>query len=217
MLFSFFLSLICAEELKTQRPLIVVMALSTETKTIWFERTIKSLQKFNYEYIVMPSTPKFSSIPGANATETIRAMRLNLWHSNGGQLGCWASHLRAWSLMQSLKRPIISLEADTYAIQSIENIPRKILQEFDIMFVHDHRYRKRKCEHGVEYGRKARYATGAMLFTGRTPLSKVIDMIDTDLPIDHWLNEIEQQKKLKVATFCPSLFLQPIDKKSLIN
>jgi len=199
-------------------PLVVLMALPSETNTSWFERTILSLDHHNYDYVVMPSTPKQSNVVGANASETIRAMHLNLRHPNEGQRGCWVSHLRAWSYQQMLQRPILSLEADTYATGPWDRVASSVWKEYDILFAHSHTARHTSCKkETIQHGMNARYGAGAMLFTGRTPLFDVIHMIDTDLPIDHWLNMVTDKKLLRVATLCPSLFHQADDKPSMIG
>ena len=185
----------------------------------WFETTISSLTEHNYEYIIMPSTPKTASVPGGNASEIIRATGLRLRHPNPGALGCWVSHLRAWSLQSMFQRPVISLEADTKARLPWDAIKTKQWQNYDILFLHDHPNRAVPCSRDSEIltGLPSRYATGAMFFTGRTQLSKVIELIDTSLPIGHWLNLMDRTHKLNIGTLCPSLFGQRTDKSSQIS
>ena len=203
----------------TLNPLVVVMALPSESKTDWFNTTIESLIRYEYDYIIMPSTPKHSRIPGGNATETVRAMGLNIQHANEGALGCWVSHIRAWALQQALQRPVISLEADTRALLPWPSLKKDSWKQYDILFMHSHPHRKVRCNKSpdIQDGLETRYATGAMLFTGRTLLSHVIRLINTQLPIGHWLNLIDNQKKLRIATLCPSLFHQRVDKPSQIS
>ena len=219
-------------------PLVVVIAMPAETETEWFKKTIDSLIQHKYDYIIMPATPKSSPIRGGNASEAIAAMGLRIRHWNDGQLGVWVSHLRAWSMLHMLGRPIISLEADTRAILPWGSIKHTDWKEYDILFTHDHQHRKRRCgnllrhfssifrQSTIREGLDSRFAAGAMLFTGRTPLRDVVRMIDTNLPIDHWFNFIDSslrkrddlnQNTLKIATLCPSLFYQRVDKPSLIQ
>ena len=200
-------------------PLVVLMALPSEQKTSWFPETISSLVEHQYDYIVMESTSKFSAIRGANATETIRAMGLKIRQPNEGQRGCWVSHLRAWALQHTLSRPIISLEADTKAIVPWDVKLSPDWEEYDFLFAHDHAQRKKHCTHTskVLRGLESRYATGAMLYTGRTPLPDVVSLIDTALPIGHWFNLMDREKKLKIGSLCPSLFTQRTDKGSEIQ
>ena len=161
------------------------MALPIEIESEWFKTTSSSLIEHKYDYLIMPATPKKANIRGANATETVRAMNLGLRNLNEGALGCWVSHLRAWSFQNMLQRPIISLEADTHALLPWQTIKTTKWQNYDLLFLHEHPNRKKSCprDSEIQTGLKTRYATGAMLFTGRTPLHKVLALLDTTLPL----------------------------------
>ena len=192
----------------------MVMALPVEVGTSWYKNTISSLNEYKYEYIEMPSTP------AAASRKTAEALGTKLRNANPRALGCWLSHLRAWSLQNDLNRPIISLEADTRATMPWTlNDTDWDWREYDILFLHNHPHQKVRCgtDKIVKVGIDKRYGAGAVLFTGRTPLSSILSTgLDTSLPIDHWFNFMENTHRLKIGTLCPSTFYQEIKKSSQI-
>ena len=198
---------------KAQKPLVVLFSLQEERTTAWYNESAQSLIQYGYDHITMNATHKNV------ADDTLKELGVHITHKSHAQRGCWASHLRAWALQEYIKRPIISVEADTKAVRQITYLHQQS-KNYDILFAHDHRERKQKCrnqQEGIQQGIRARYATGAMIFTGKTPLRNFIHLINTHLPIGHWLNYVDSTKKLKIASYCPSIFYQRTDKPSLIK
>ena len=196
----------------TPSPLVILFSLQEERSTNWYNESVASLKKYGYDHILMSATHKI------NADDTLKSFGVTLTHKNPGQRGCWASHLRAWAMQEYVKRPIISVEADTRAITQLDFIAPQAL-DYDILFMHDHDYREQKCKNArtINTNIRARYATGAMLFTGNTPFRNIIPLLKTHLPIGHWINLMDRTKKLKIGSYCPSLFYQRIDKPSIIQ
>ncbi len=195
-----------------QSPLVVLFSLQEERSTDWYNESVASLKKYGYDHILMSATHR------TKADDTLKGFGITITHKNPGQRGCWASHLRAWALQEYVNRPIISVEADTRAITQLDFIAPQAL-DYDILFTHDHQQREQKCTNAqtIQTNFRARYATGAMLFTGNTPLRNMIPLLRTHLPIDHWMNLMDVTKKLKIGSYCPSLFYQRIDKPSIIQ
>ena len=58
---------------------------------------------------------------------------------NPAELGCWASHLEAWRRADTLRWPVISLEADVQAVRPWPAVlPPDVLRSWDVLLLHDH-------------------------------------------------------------------------------
>ena len=185
------------------------MALPQELNSWWLHQTIHSLDRFNYDYVVVESVDGNTSF----GKRRFQSMRTKISHPNVGQLGCWTSHLEAWARSAMLRRPIISVEADTYAIAPWKDIDENIYKH-DIIFLHDHARRPVHCtsnKSSLKYGIGNWFATGALLFTGNTQLSVILEKYlnqPTPYPIGHWLNHAYHKRELRIGSLCPSLFFQ---------
>jgi len=201
----------------SEKPLVVMFRMESEAAEFYVSRTMDSLQKHHYEFKIV------NAVDGVRVGKTgVRDITNVTFKKLSPQAqGCWASHIMAWKMFETFRRPIVSLEADTTAVQEWAVDP-SIFADYDILFLHSHKQQKHACDSRkgtyVTAGLDTWYATGSLLFTGRRPnlvmreLGKKIN-----LPIGHWLNLMSQTKQLNVGALCPAHFHQNEDHKSTIQ
>lgn len=200
-------------------PTIISFRLEEEKHAAYYNRTKGSLAKHNYSSAIC----EVASVDGAaweRAGNLSAIVNLNLTYLGPGKIGaqgCFLSHLSAWILGLKHNIPVISLESDTVAIRAWDISP-DVYKDYDILFLHDHRSIGRKCTasqmNSVREGLPFWWATGAMMYTNNNPekFERVLkeELIDGTVakPVDHWMNKLWNEKKLRIGSLCPNFFRQ---------
>ena len=210
------------------KPLVILFMLPKERNTHYVARTVRSLVRNNYEFVVTDSVDahalgfeRIRSLPWLRGINFDVQGLGNSNRSQHGHFGVWASHLAAWDRASGLGRSIISLETDTEAV-SEWNTTYNEWVKYDLVFTHDHAHIPQRCDRksapmreGLQYW----YACGALLFTGRNggrPVWNALRRTPIRQPLGHWINTMWRTKRLRVGGMCPGKFFQHLDHQSTI-
>jgi len=201
----------------SEKPLVVMFRLESEAAEFYVSRTMDSLKQHQYEFKIV------NAVDGVRLGNTgVRDMTNTTFKNLSPQEeGCWASHIMAWKMFETFRRPIVSLEADTTAVQEWTVDP-SVFADYDILFLHSHDSQHKSCDSSkgtyVTAGLHTWYATGSLLFTGRRPDLVMRELgKEIDLPIGHWLNLMFRTKRLNVGALCPAHFHQNEDHRSTVQ
>lgn len=204
-------------------PQVVLLRLAKEFNSHYVNRTRASLVQHNNNNN-SASFCEAQAIHGKSfwTNHQIPLTGLKFHDMGPGQIGCFLTHLAVWRMGLQQKQPVISLEADAMAVQPWTNFPSKqILQDYDVLEVFNLPGKrgghcpKSKESSPVFPGTKYGWGTGAILFTNSHP-QKVLKLLQDELvdpntapntlPIDHWLIQMANQRKLSIGYVCYAPF-----------
>jgi len=218
--------------LRNPSPLVVTFPMHAERsrpRTTW--NTVDALLRLDYDFLVVDAVngpalgrarveglPELRgvSFDNVDVASFVRTNRSFTQRSYLAQLGAFASHARAWTMVPAVGRPVISLEFDVQPTRAWPAGASGLVStcDYDVLILHEHNRQPSRCDpsrkdlHVME-GRDTWYAAGAVLITNVRPGAVMQRLRETSpiaKPVDHWLLAQWATGTLRMGTLCPPLF-----------